>query len=59
MKDLKKPYQQKLSYLEAAPDFIDNVHVTRLKFQDYLNKENRKFSAFLLLVKMDEHCSRL
>ena len=31
MKDLKKIYQQKLSYLEAAPDFIDNVHVTRLK----------------------------
>ena len=31
MKDLKKLYQQKLNYLEAAPDFIDNVHVTRLK----------------------------
>ena len=31
MKVLKKIYQQKLSYLEAAPDFIDNVHVTRLK----------------------------
>ena len=31
MKDLKKLYQQKLNYLEAAPDFKDNVHVTRLK----------------------------
>ena len=31
MKDLKKLCQQKLSYLEAAPDFIDNAHVTRLK----------------------------
>ena len=28
MKDLKKLYQEKLSYLEALPDFIDNVHVT-------------------------------
>ena len=31
MKDLKKLYQQKLIYLEAAPDFKDNLHVTRLK----------------------------
>ena len=31
MKDLKKLYQEKLSYLEAPPDFIDNGHVTRLK----------------------------
>ena len=31
MKDLKKLYQEKLSYLETPPDFIDNVHVTRLK----------------------------
>ena len=31
MKDLKKLYQQKLSYLEVAPDFIDKVHITRLK----------------------------
>ena len=31
MKDLRKLYQQNLNYLEAAPDFKDNVHVTRLK----------------------------
>ena len=28
---LKKLCQEKLSYLEELPDFIDNVHVTRLK----------------------------
>ena len=31
MKGLKKLYQLKLSYLEASADFIDNVHVARLK----------------------------
>ena len=31
MKDIKKLYQEKLSYLEAPPDFIDNGRVTRLK----------------------------
>ena len=31
MKDLQKLFQQKLSYLEAAPDFVENVYVTRLK----------------------------
>ena len=31
MKDLKKLYQLKLSYLEAPADFIDNVHGARLK----------------------------
>ena len=36
MKDLKKLYQENLSYLEALPDFIDQVHATRLK------KENLK-----------------
>ena len=30
-KDLKKLYQEKLSYLEAPSDFIDNVHITRRK----------------------------
>ena len=34
MKDLKKPYQEKLSYLEALPDFIDHVHATRLKMEN-------------------------
>ena len=36
MKDLKKLYQEKLSYLEAPPDFIDNGHVTRLKKEIFL-----------------------
>ena len=31
VKDLKKLYQEKLSYLETPSDFMDNVHVTRLK----------------------------
>ena len=31
MKDLVKLHQQNLSHLEAAPGFICNVHVTRLK----------------------------
>ena len=31
MKYVKKLYQVKLSYLYAFPDFIDNVHVSRLK----------------------------
>ena len=30
-KDLKKLYQEKLSYLEAPSDFIDNVHIIRRK----------------------------
>ena len=34
MKDLKKPYQEELSYLEALPDFIDQVHATRLKMEN-------------------------
>ena len=34
MKDLKKPYQEELSYLEALPDFIDHVHATRLKIEN-------------------------
>ena len=38
MKNLKKLYQEKLSYLEVPPDFIENVHVTRLK-KDILNKK--------------------
>ena len=36
MKDIKKPYQEKISYLEATPDFIDYMHAARLK------KENLK-----------------
>ena len=31
MKDLKKLYQEKISNLEVPSDFIDNVHITRLK----------------------------
>ena len=41
MKDLKKLYQEKLSYLETPPDFIDNVHVTRLKKEIKKKKKSR------------------
>ena len=40
MKDFKKLYQKKLSCLEAPPDFIDNVHVTRLKKE--IKKKTKK-----------------
>ena len=64
MKDLKKLYQEKLSYLEVPPDFIENVHVTRLKkdilkkLPVYVNKIMENCECFLLMVKMDENCSR-
>ena len=60
MKDLVKLHQQKLSHSEAAPGFIGNVHVTRLKkgiwkrIPRLFNQKNGEFSAFLLMVKMDK-----
>ena len=54
MKYVKKLYQVKLSYLYAFPDFIDNVHVSRLKrkfskeFLVYLKKKKGKSSMLSL-----------
>ena len=64
MKDLKKLCQEKLSYLEAPPDFIDNVRVTGLKQEIFkrvpglCEQKMENCQCFLLMVKMDEHCSR-
>ena len=64
MKDLKKLYQEKLSYIEEPPNFIDNVHITRLKKEiskkipGLCKQKMENCQCFLLMVKMDEHCLR-
>ena len=59
MEDLKKIYQERLSYLEAPLDFTDITHVTRLK-KEILEKipslceqKMENCQCFLLIVKMD------
>ena len=54
MKDIKELYKDKLQYLEASKDLIENIHVTRLKNEilkripGLCEQNNGKFSVVTL-----------
>lgn len=68
MNDIKKHYQDQLKYLNAPDNFIQNVHIIRLKTKTFRRvpqlwkqKEKRKKakSLFLHLIeKMEKHFSK-